>query len=113
MWLGWRFLAFRSKCLLHLGVSICPLYFVVTDCDEAPCMNGGTCLARENELVCVCPVHYTGQICQTCEYYQELLSAQVEIFDTLFHCSKVHEATPIWATGTVRGSILIIHIYER
>jgi len=33
-------------------------------CSHAPCLNGGTCQMNA-EALCVCPVRYTGQFCET------------------------------------------------
>ena len=33
----------------------------VNECWSSPCLNGGTCMDKENTFLCLCPVAYKGQ----------------------------------------------------
>ena len=36
----------------------------VDDCQNGPCLNGGTCLDRLNDFHCICPRQFGGRRCE-------------------------------------------------
>ena len=41
---------------------------VMTECEENVCENGGTCQMLAGSVICTCPPHLTGVVCELCEY---------------------------------------------
>ena len=35
------------------------------ECSSSPCQNGGTCVNRYNDYLCICADGYSGKSCQT------------------------------------------------
>lgn len=34
-------------------------------CTAEPCLNGGTCISREDGFICTCPIGFTGAACES------------------------------------------------
>ncbi|XP_051778405.1 slit homolog 1a isoform X1 [Erpetoichthys calabaricus] len=68
-----------GSCLSNTGdvagfSCICPLGFEglncginIDDCEDNDCENGATCIDRVNNYTCLCPPHYTGELCEELE----------------------------------------------
>lgn len=61
----------KKKTTTHIWLSWCLYYTgttgarcetdIDTECQTNPCQNGGVCLNRINDYLCVCPVTFTGK----------------------------------------------------
>ena len=40
----------------------------MTECEENVCENGGTCQMLAGSVICTCPPHLTGVVCELREY---------------------------------------------
>jgi len=70
-----RYLRFRPQSWQgHISMRVevygCPLptstpVDSTNECSATPCQNGGTCVNRYNDYLCLCPGGYTGKSCET------------------------------------------------
>ena len=42
----------------------CSCFTVMTECEENECENGGTCQMLAGSIICTCPPHLTGVLCE-------------------------------------------------
>ncbi|XP_078371653.1 sushi, von Willebrand factor type A, EGF and pentraxin domain-containing protein 1-like [Oculina patagonica] len=70
MYLRFRPQSWQAHISMRVEVYGCPLPVVkpadnTNECSTSPCQNGGTCVNRYNDYLCLCPGGYTGKTCQT------------------------------------------------
>ena len=58
---------------IHALTLIRSVLAVKTECEENVCKNGGTCEMLAGSVICTCPPHLTGVVCELRKYiYQNV-----------------------------------------
>lgn len=74
-------------------------------CDEASCINGGTCTAdRADAYICLCPLGFKGRHCEDGEEEASLMMSSVCMLihvDVIFHLCTFSEAPYIFMALTL------------
>lgn len=53
-------------------------------CTRSPCQHGGKCVTTTNSSLCLCPLGYTGDLCET------VLDLQVNMIEfRAYDCNKL------------------------
>ncbi|KAL9972183.1 hypothetical protein ACROYT_G018440 [Oculina patagonica] len=77
MYLRFRPQEWNGHISMRVEVYGCPQSVVAPadntdECSTSPCQNGGTCVNRYNDYLCLCPSGYTGNTCQTATDCKEI-----------------------------------------
>lgn len=63
--MGIIFELISSFCFWCVGFTGTQCEINIDECENDPCLNGGTCLDMINGFKCSCPIGFTGTRCQT------------------------------------------------
>jgi hypothetical protein len=57
---------FLTKLIINCSFAVCLTEECSADrCSKVPCQHGGQCLTSGETAVCLCPLGFTGDLCET------------------------------------------------